>query len=188
MSQGFVTTERGPAMQLFSGKPFFPLDPKAEDICIGDIAEALSKLCRYNGHIREFYSVAQHSVILSYLVPEEDALTALLHDATEAYVGDMVRPLKSLFPEFSEIEHKIWEVIAQKYHLKTEFPASIKDHDFRICFTERRDLLNYTGETDWGDEMTPHDITITAQAPHTASFSFHKRFDYLWALHGGDRG
>src|SRR5689334_10911717 len=83
---------RGYNMTTFSGEPFWPLDPQPEDIRIVDIAHALSLQCRFNGHTKFHYSVAQHSLIMSFNVPLQFALEALLHDAAEAYIGDLIRP------------------------------------------------------------------------------------------------
>src|SRR5438128_12538670 len=84
---------RGDWMQTYTGRAFYPLDPRLDDICIEDIAHALSMLCRYGGQCQEFYSVAEHSVLMSYAVNPQHALWALLHDATESYMGDLIRPL-----------------------------------------------------------------------------------------------
>src|ERR1700724_2684254 len=79
--------------QTFTGRRFYPLSPRVEDVCIEDIAHALSNICRYGGHCREFYSVAQHCNMVSDWMPEFK-LEGLLHDSPEAYIGDMVRPVK----------------------------------------------------------------------------------------------
>ena len=81
-------------MQVASGQPHYILDPRPGDFDLREIAHSLSMLCRFNGHCRRFYSVAQHSVLVSRLVPEKWAIHGLLHDAAEAYIGDMIRPLK----------------------------------------------------------------------------------------------
>ena len=82
-----------------SGKHFDFNNLSAADICIEDISCALSNLCRFTGHVQDFYSVAQHSVHVSYLVPPEFALEALLHDAAEAYCNDISAPRKRLLPD-----------------------------------------------------------------------------------------
>ena len=87
-------TRTGNWMQTFSGMKYYPHDPRPEDFKIEDIAHALSMLCRYNGQCQEFMSVGQHSVLMSYYVSKENALWALLHDASDAYMGDMIRPIK----------------------------------------------------------------------------------------------
>ena len=92
-----------------TGRQFWPASPDPEQIQIEDIAHALSNLCRFGGHTREFYSVAQHSVLVSQNVPDDLRLVGLMHDATEAYCGDMIRPLKNVLPEFKELENGIWK-------------------------------------------------------------------------------
>lgn len=82
----FITT--------YTGRRFYPLDPNPSDVCIEDIAHALAMICRFCGHTREFYSVAEHSVHVSRIVPPEYALAGLLHDASEAYIADVSAPLK----------------------------------------------------------------------------------------------
>ena len=84
----------------FSGLRFWPLDPNPEKILIADIAHALAHQCRFGGHASKFYSVAEHSVHVSKLCLPEHALWGLLHDASEAYLVDLPRPLK-LLPEFA---------------------------------------------------------------------------------------
>lgn len=91
-------------LQTFTNQAFFPNDPGSLYISKYDIAHSLAMQCRYNGHTKIFYSVAEHSVLVSHAVPEEDALWGLLHDAPEAYIGDMIRPLKKLVPAFREMD------------------------------------------------------------------------------------
>jgi uncharacterized protein len=94
-----MSTRTGDWIQTYTGKQFWPLSPLPEDIVIEDIAHALSMQCRFGGHVRTFYSVAQHSVHVSLLVEPQYALWGLLHDAAEAYLVDLPRPIK----KFSEM-------------------------------------------------------------------------------------
>lgn len=117
---------------------------------IGDISGALSKLCRFNGHCHPFYSVAQHSVHVAELVPQHYKLMALLHDATEAYLGDMVTPLKALFPDFKKLEKSFLIEILNEYNIPPNFDIiDIKWADMIMLATEKRDLMiNSVGEWD----------------------------------------
>ncbi|MBU0563232.1 MAG: phosphohydrolase [Gammaproteobacteria bacterium] len=140
-----------------SGRRFDLLAPKADQVCTLDIAHALSQLCRFNGHTSRHYSVAQHSLLVASIVPAEHQLAALLHDATEAYVGDMVRPLKlgmrefyeaqSLVSLYDEVERKVWLAICEHFHLEPELPACVHEADMIALATERRDLMPAHGET-----------------------------------------
>ena len=104
------------------------VDPKPEMVHIEDIANALSNICRFTGHVKKFYSVALHSVRVSYLVPPEDALQALLHDATEAYMSDINSPLKhtDALAGYRLLEQRMWEVIAEKYGIPAELSYNVK--------------------------------------------------------------
>lgn len=135
--------------QTVSGKRFWAFDPRSEDVEIGDIAHALAMKCRYGGHTKTFFSVAQHSTIVADIVQEWTTdrrlvLTALMHDAAEAYSADVVRPIKVKIPQFKEIENAIETVIADKYGLYYPFPPEIKHADNMALNTERRDLLTQT--------------------------------------------
>lgn len=104
-----------PYVSTYLGNRFYLSRLHIDDVAIEDIAHGLAYQCRFNGQTREFYSVAQHSVMVMNLVPEEHRLAALLHDAAEAYLGDMVKPLKNLFPAFSEIEAQVMATIGQRF-------------------------------------------------------------------------
>jgi hypothetical protein len=100
-------------------------------------------LCRFNGHTKKFYSVAQHSVIVSYICEPEDALWGLLHDAPEAYLIDIPKPLKIL-PELRalvEVENKVQEVICSHFGLPLKEPASVRHADQCALYTEKRDVM-----------------------------------------------
>lgn len=124
-----------------SGKHFDFTDPRPEQIEIMDIAHALSHECRYAGHVRSFYSVAQHCVLASRIVPPAFALEALLHDASEAYCKDIPSPLKALLPDYHRIEWQVDGAIRDKFDLPMFMSPSVKHADLLLLATERRDLM-----------------------------------------------
>lgn len=134
---------RGPYIQTFSGNPFYLLDPRPEEIEIRDIAHALSQLCRFTGHSRKLYTVAQHCLMVSDLVPPELALEGLLHDATEAYVGDVSSPLKGILgAAYTDIEQSIHLAIADRFKLASPWPHDVVKHaDLTAFATEARDFM-----------------------------------------------
>lgn len=160
----------------YTGKRFDLHEPDTELIDPRDIAHSLANLCRFNGHTREFYSVAQHCCLVADLVPEEDKLAALLHDATEAYVGDMVRPLKQWMPAYQDVEDWIWERITTRFDLVPELPVSVRHADLVALATERRDLMP-TDPAIWdcliGIEPTAE--TIRPWTPAEARLTYHQR-------------
>lgn len=117
------------AIRTFTGKYINPLDPDPEMICIEDIAHALSNICRFGGHSRRFYSVAQHSVIVSQLVPEREQLAALLHDAAEAYLMDIPRPIKHQIPQYIVAEQNLFKAISEKFKIPAQQSQAIKEAD-----------------------------------------------------------
>jgi hypothetical protein len=123
-----------------TGRQVFVTDPQPEDIVVADIAQALSRICRFGGHVRNFYSVAQHSVWVSERLPERLMRKGLLHDAPEAYLGDVVRPLKRELPDYVRLEALWWKAICERFQLPEEGDAEVKAVDLRALMTERRDL------------------------------------------------
>lgn len=123
-----------------TGKQFFFDDIENNEIDIEDIAHSLARQCRFNGHTSMFYSVARHSIVMCkqmLLMGKNDlALLALMHDATEAYVGDMVKPLKNLLPEFEVYEQKIWNRISTVFDLPP-MHSDIKQLDLAMLSIER---------------------------------------------------
>lgn len=174
-------------IQTASGRYADLLDPQPHHIDIGDIAHALANLCRFGGHTREFYSVAQHSVLASRIVPREHALTALLHDATEAYVGDMVLPLKDLLPGYRLLEASVWRRIAAHYGLPIVLPGCVKRADLVLLATERRDLMNEQAEP-WPvlENVPTLPDTIKPWTPVNARAQFVLRFWELRPRAAGD--
>ncbi len=137
-----------PYIITHSGIEFDLSNPSPELVKIEDIAHALSQLCRFTGHTSCFYSVAAHSIQVSNLVPPEHALEALLHDAAEAYVGDVSSPLKAMLPEYRMIEFKVDQAIRQRFGLPAKLTPCIKQADLRRLATEKWHLMPECGPWD----------------------------------------
>jgi hypothetical protein len=153
---GGITGGSRSSIALLSGRPFDLSDPDPAMIQPGEIAHALSQLCRWTGHCKPFFSVAQHCVVVSRIVPPEFALQGLLHDASEAFVGDVSSPLKSLLNArapgvFPEIEGRILEAVARRFGAGWPFDESVKRADMVSAATERRDLMTVGGW--WGSDL-----------------------------------
>jgi hypothetical protein len=166
---------------MHTGGKFYPLDPRPEEIDIQDIAHSLARTCRFNGHGAAFYSVAQHSCIVSSQCGAADKLWGLLHDAAETYLGDMVSPLKKL-PEFSfyrEIEKNILLAVADKFELTPrEIPIDVACTDLIALRTEARDLGLYSPEWDICD-IKPYEWEIIPLNPCQSEILFLNCFHQL---------
>jgi uncharacterized protein len=165
-------------MLTYNGKiiDFAHIDPYA--INISDIAHSLSQLCRFGGHTRIFYSVANHSLLVAMNVPAEDAFSGLMHDATEAYCQDLIGPIKQVISGYADIEASIWEAIAWRFKLPEKIPQSVKDMDKIVCMTEIRDLMSGHIETIPSEAVTlEHRIQPLSQAASRHCFlkEFHKQ-------------
>lgn len=172
-------SRRGNWMLSSKGRQLWPLDLQPEDIDIEEIAHALSNICRFGGHCRKFYSVAQHSLLVADCSPLKLAKVGLLHDATEAYIGDMVRPLKVSLSEFSSIEDAAWEAVAGAFDLPITIPAEVKIADARVLLGEKRDLCNNDGGHAWEfpqcrfPDLEPYPLhTIRPLLPRDAEWLF----------------
>lgn len=129
-------------IETFTGRVATPLNPTLGMLCIEDIAQGLAHECRFNGHVREFYSVAEHCVRVSWIVPRQFALEGLLHDAAEAYLKDIPSPLKKQpqYAEYRKAEKRLEACIAAKFGLTTWDSVPVKAADGILCATEKRDL------------------------------------------------
>lgn len=162
-----------PYVSTFLGNRFYFQSPRIDDVHIEDIAHGLAFQCRFNGQTRAFYSVAQHSLLVATLVPSRLRLAALLHDAAEAYLGDIVKPLKQCFPAFSAIEAKVMAIIGERFST-TEFDApAIKRADLIALATEKRDLMPNSTES-WASlrGLQPFPMRIIPMAPQEAKAAF----------------
>lgn len=171
-------------IQTRSGRRFDLLDPDPDSLDIGDIAHALSNICRFTGHTGQFMSVAQHSLVTAGLVPEEHRFDALMHDATEAYVGDVSRPLKQLLPDYQRIEAGVWDAICRRWGTSPVLPKEVKDADNVSLMWERRELMGQpvASWAEWVDESllerVPGVPLVTASIERTREDFLHA-FDVL---------
>jgi hypothetical protein len=142
-------------IQTHTGRAFDLMYPTPEMVSLEDIAHALSHLCRYTGHSRRFYSVAEHSIECMHHAPAHIMREALMHDATEAYVGDMAAPLKALIPAYQAIEARVRHAIALRFDLAPVVPPTVRAIDLGLLQIERAQLL---GEppADW--KIPPTDL------------------------------
>ena len=133
-------TQTKSSISVVGGNFFNLLQPEESEYDIDLVATALSNLCRYTGHVTRFYSVAEHSVLVSQIVPQKYALEGLLHDASEAFVGDVSSPLKKLLPEYQRIENNIQEDVAKRFNLHYPFPEEIHKADKQLYWSERKTI------------------------------------------------
>ncbi len=167
---------KGDWMCTFSGVTFWPLDPWPEEVFIVDIAHALANICRFQGHTKEFYSVAQHSIIVSQIVSPQNAFAGLLHDAAEAYVCDLIRPIKRIMGEvYADAERAVADAIGKKYGVDlAHLPQEVHDADNVVLATEKRDLMRTSKP--WGPMPEPLEDKIVAWDPYYTEQMFTEMF------------
>lgn len=138
-------------MQTYTGALVDLASISPDDIRLPDISHALSLVNRFTGHTKVPYSVAQHSVVVSKLCPQEHAMWGLLHDASEAYLGDVATPLKHMLPAYRELEERVQRAISIRFGLSWPMPQDVHVHDKRALMYEKRSLLLV--DHDWGIEV-----------------------------------
>lgn len=147
MSRGNIAD--GDWIGTHTGRKFWPLDPHPDDVCLADIAHALSQQCRYTGHTHHPYSVAEHALLVSAHCPPQFALEGLLHDAAEAYLADVARPVKHLITGLIEIEDRIHQAVCTKFDLPFPISPQVKAIDTRILADEREALFPRSNADEW---------------------------------------
>lgn len=169
-SQDGTVLRRGDWMQTYTGRKFWPLDPRPEDVCIEDIAHSLSMQARYAGHGKRFYSVAEHCVHVSVACGAETALWGLLHDASEAYLVDVPRPLKRHLPGYVEAEARVMASICIAFGLPDEMPIGVHELDNRILADEIRQNM---APMDWhAKHGDPLGVQLQFASPEAAELAF----------------
>lgn len=165
---------------LLSGATFNYNQPEKSDVTIDDIASALSNVCRFSGHLPVFYSVAQHLVNTSYIVPEEHAFTALMHDTAEAFTNDLPTPLKWALPVFKELEVKIESAMANKFGFEYPYPDPVKLADTQMLLLEKKyvkqdpHVWEYYGDVEY--EHLLDKVDLKGWQPVRAKREFLERF------------
>ena len=170
-----ATDDSSAWIQTYTGRAYYPLAPRVEDVVIDDIAHALANLCRFTGHTRKHYSVAQHSVLVALVLPKELMLEGLLHDPAEAYLLDLARPVKyhPALATYRELEDLNMRAIRTAFGLRDAEPDEVKRADKRMLPTERRDLMRPcpTGHR-WLPSPDPYDFKIVPWSPTKAKRMF----------------
>lgn len=177
----------GDFMQTATGRKFWPLSPRAEEVFIEDIAHSLSLQCRYAGHVLRFYSVAEHSVLIARHLcgqyDEQTALWGLLHDASEAYLVDVPRPVKPYLTGYKDAEAKVMAAVCDRFGLMHEMPAAVHDADNRIIADELANLV----PMDWHARYVGRELGVRLRywSPEEAKMEFLATFDALTGRGGG---
>lgn len=167
-------------MQTRSGRKFWPLDPRPGDFAIEDIAHALAHVCRYGGQCKRFFSVGQHCLWVSRICDPQHALEGLLHDLAEAYIGDMVRPLKTFMPAYKDVEKKIEAAAAEQFNLTYPWPESVKRADESVLMREAEILMpNKPGTWTFLPGTEPAKGAVRVETPAEVRRLFMSRFRNL---------
>lgn len=174
-----VNVAKGPTITLASGRLFDFLDPHGSDFDIEDIAHGLAHVCRYAGQCHGFYSVAEHSMLVADIA-SEFAYEALLHDAAEAFIGDVTRPFKQLLPEYRRIEAVVEDAIAERFGFDRRYKAAVKEADLRVLAAEQAQVMA-PGCADWAADanIEPANVRVRNLDPATAKREFLQRHEEL---------
>ncbi|MCU6454329.1 hypothetical protein LPN01_09580 [Sphingomonas sp. A2-49] len=177
-----IKTAKGPTILLHSGAYFDLLDPWGSQFTIEDIAHGLSNTCRYAGQCNAFYSVAEHSWHTSYIVPEHLRFAALMHDAAEAFIGDVTRPLKSLLPDYKQIERGVEDAIAARFRIYGMDAPEVKHADLAMLAAEQSEIMPPHADG-WAvlGGVIPAPVNLRMWRPEMAEEAFLDRYHQLVA-------
>lgn len=172
-------------IRLLSGCLFDYDRPHESNIQIEDIAGALSKVCRFSGHIHQFYSVAQHAINASRIVSEEFAFDALMHDTAEAFTNDLPTPLKFAVPIFKELEVRIESAMGKRFGFAYPLPDAVKLADAQMLALEKvklkRDFSEWTVLEGIETDHIAHLVDLSPMTPSRAERLFLERYEELRA-------
>jgi hypothetical protein len=171
-----MTRDRGQFIKTHAGLHFHPFDPRPEDICIEDIAHALAHQCRFSGHVSRHYSVASHSLYVAEMVAgwgckTKIVLSGLMHDASEAYLVDVPKPLKPRLIGYQKIEDAVSAVICKKFGVLYPWPKEVMEADLRAMYVEGNDLLGGTEDWPKDDELNPLWVNDPGVSPVPSSIA-----------------
>jgi uncharacterized protein len=175
-----VKVDVGPTIMLRSGAWFDFCAPAASDFTIEDVAHGLANICRYSGQCSNFYSVAEHSILVSETAKGFE-FEALLHDAAEAFLGDITRPLKQMLPEYKRIEEDVERAILDRFGVSWPIPTQVKQADLRVLAAEQKQIMP-KGTDGWvrGQKVEPAPIVVRHLSPNKAKRLFLERFETLY--------
>ncbi|WP_264045620.1 metal-dependent phosphohydrolase [Methylobacterium flocculans] len=166
----------GPTILLASGNYFDFLAPEESTFTIEDIATGLSNVCRFAGQCSRFYSVAQHSVIVSHHVPPAFAFAGLMHDAAEAFIGDVTKPLKDILPDYRALEERVERAVLGRFGLPHKMPPEVKEIDVVMLATEQKQLMRNRDDWNYTRGRQALDIPIPPMGPREAKAMFLAQF------------
>jgi hypothetical protein len=169
----------GPTIMLHSGAWFDFCAPASSRFNIEDIAHGLANICRYAGQCKRFYSVAEHSILVSETAKGFE-YEALLHDAAEAFLGDITRPLKQMLPDFKRIEAEIERAVLDRFGVPWPLPPQVKQADLRVLAAEQKEIMP-EGTDGWvrGQKVEPAPIVVRHLTPEQAKQEFLDRYEIL---------
>jgi hypothetical protein len=164
------SSRQGDYIRTYTGRKFWPLDPQPDEVAIEDIAHSLANSCRWTGHVRRFYSVGQHSLFcMAWVkgVAPAIRLQALLHDASEAYIADIAKPIKPHMPQYRTIESRLMEVISEALHFPWPMDEIVHKVDVFALTVECYHLMPQEG----------FPVDIMAPAPDAATMELIKQIE-----------
>lgn len=166
-------------IETFTHRKFNVFNPNPNDVDIRDIAHALACNARFNGHLSRPISVAEHSIFVSRFVSTGNRFVALLHDAAEAYLSDIPRPIKQFFPEIKLLDQRVTQVIFDKFGITGWIPEEVKMIDQRICLSEALDSRFHIEDWVIAKDLKPLDHLPHYWSPPEAEMYFISRFKEL---------
>lgn len=162
----------GATILTADGVYFDYLDPDPAKVTLNAVARGLANTCRFAGQCSPFYSVAEHSILVSLIVPNEFALAGLFHDAAEAFICDMPKPLKEILPDYKDVERRVETAVFFALGVPDPLPVEVKAADVVMLATEQSQLMRNHDRWKWTDKVTPLDLKLDCFSPEAAYHAF----------------